>query len=70
MALQNRVSSGIGFPRSDSVENEKVQKYQDLARELRKLCQVKVKVAHEVDGSTGYNPEGVGETSQGDRDIC
>ena len=21
-------------------------------------------------GSTGYNPDGVGETSQGDRDIC
>ena len=47
-------------------ENEKVQKYQDLARELRKLWQVKVKVVPVIMGSTGYNSEGIGETSQGD----
>ena len=33
-----------GDSRVASKENEKVQKYQDLARELRKLWQVKVKV--------------------------
>ena len=56
-----------GDSRVEAKEIEKVQKYQDLARELRKLWQVIVKV---VSGSTGYNPEGVGETSQGDREIC
>ena len=59
-----------GDSRVASKENEKVRKYQDLARELRKLWQVKVKVFSCGSGSTGYNPEGVGETSQGDRDIC
>ena len=57
-----------GDSRVASKENEKVQKYQDLARELRKLWQVKGCSCGS--GSTGYNPEGVGETSQGDRDIC
>ena len=56
-----------GDSRVEAKENEKVQKYQDLARELRKLWQVKVKVVHVVVGALGYNPEGVGETSQGDR---
>ena len=60
-----------GDSRVESKENEKVQKRHDLARELRKLWQVKVKVGCSCgSGSTGYNPEGVGETSQGDRDIC
>ena len=50
----------LGDSRVVSKENEKVQKYQDLARELHKLWQVKVKVI----------PVVVGETSQGDRNIC
>ena len=33
-----------GDSRVEVKENEKVQKYQDIARELRKLWQVKVKV--------------------------
>ncbi len=36
-----------------SKENEKVQKYQDLVRELRKLWQVKVKVVPAVVGALG-----------------
>ena len=38
-------------------ENEKVQKYQDLARELRKLWQVKVKVVPVVVGVLGTIPK-------------
>ena len=34
----------LGDSKVEAKENEKVQKYQDLARELRKLWQVKVKV--------------------------
>ena len=55
-----------GDSRVASKENEKVQKYHDLAREV---------VASQSEGcscgsgSTGYNPEGIGETSQGDRNI-
>ena len=40
-----------------SKENEKVQKYQDLARELRKLWQVKVKVVPVVVGALGTIPK-------------
>ena len=54
----------------ESKENEKVQKYQDLARELRKLWQVKVKVVPVVVGALGTIPKALRETSQGDRDIC
>ena len=56
-----------GDSRVEAKQNEKVQKYQDLVREV---------VASQSEGcscgsgSTGYNPDGVGETSQGDRDIC
>ena len=42
-----------GDSRVASKENEKVQKYQDLARELRKLWQVKVKVVPVVVGALG-----------------
>ena len=38
-------------------ENEKVQKYQDLARELRKLWQVKVNVVRVVVGALGTIPK-------------
>ena len=51
-----------GDSRVEVKENEKVQKYQDLASQSEG-CSC-------GSGSTGYNPEGVGETSQGDRDIC
>ena len=56
-----------GDSRVASKENEKIQKYQDLPRE---------DVASRSEGcscgsgSTGYNPEGIGETSQGDGNIC
>ena len=43
--------------RIESKENEKVQKYQDLARELRKLWQVKVKVVTVVVGALGTIPK-------------
>ena len=43
-----------GDSRVASKENEKVQKYQDLTRELRKLWQVKVKV---VVGALGTIPK-------------
>ena len=42
---------------SASNENEKVQKYQDLARELRKLWQIKVKVVPVVVGALGTIPK-------------
>ena len=42
--------------RVEAKENEKVQKYQDLARELRKLWQVKVKVVPVVVGALGTIP--------------
>ena len=45
-----------GDSRVESMENEKVQKYQDLARELRKLWQVKVKVVPVVVGALGAIP--------------
>ena len=56
-----------GDSRVESKENDYVHKYQDLARELRKLWQVKSCSCGSE--STGYNPEGVGETSQGDRNL-
>ena len=46
-----------GDSRVASKENEKVQKYQDLARELRKLWQVKVKVVPVVVGALGTIPK-------------
>ena len=46
-----------GDSRVASKENEKVQKYQDLARELHKLWQVKVKVVHVVVGELGKIPK-------------
>ena len=42
-----------GDSRVEVKENEKVQKYQDLARELRTLWQVKVKVVPVVVGALG-----------------
>ena len=45
-----------GDSRVASKENEKVRKYQDLARELRKLWQVKVKVVPVVVGALGTIP--------------
>ena len=59
-----------GDSRVASKENEKVQKYQDLAKELHPQV-----VASQSEGcfcgsgSTGYNPEGVGETSQRERHL-
>ena len=50
-----------GDSRVASKENEKVQKYQDLARELRKLWQVKVKVVHVVVGALGTIPKALGK---------
>ena len=46
-----------GDSRVASKENEKVQKYQDLVRELRKLWQVKVKVVPVVVGTLGTIPK-------------
>ena len=46
-----------GDSRVASKENEKVQKYQDLSRELRKLWQVKVKVAPVIVGALGTIPK-------------
>ena len=46
-----------GESRVEAKEIEKVQKYQDLARELRKLWQVKVKVAPVVVGALGTIPK-------------
>ena len=45
-----------GDSRVESKENEKVQKYQDLARELRKLWEVKVNVVPVVEGALGTIP--------------
>ncbi len=41
-------------------ETEKIQKYQDLARELRKIWQVKVKVVPMVVGALGTIPKALG----------
>ena len=46
-----------GDSRVEAKENEKVQKYQDLARELRKLWQFKVKVVPVVVGALGTIPK-------------
>ena len=46
-----------GDSRVEAKENEKVQKYQDLARELRKLWQVKVNVVPVVVGALGTIPK-------------
>ena len=46
-----------GDSRVELKKNEKVQKYQDLARELRKLWQVKVQVAPVVVGALGTIPK-------------
>ena len=46
-----------GDSRVELKENENVQKYQDLARELRKLWQVKVKVVPVVVGALGTIPK-------------
>ena len=46
-----------GDSRVASKEEEKVQKYQDLVRELRKLWQVKVKVVPVVVGALGTIPK-------------
>ena len=45
--------------RVDSKEEEKVEKYQDLARELRKLWKVQVKVVPIVIGGLGTMPKGL-----------
>ncbi len=42
-------------------ETEKIQKYQDLARELRKIWQVKVKVVPVVVGALGNIPKALGK---------
>ena len=50
----------IAVPGDSSVaskENEKVQEHQDLARERRKLWQVKVKVVPAVVGTLGTIPK-------------
>ena len=46
-----------GDSRVASKENEKVQKYQDLSRELRKLWQVKVMVVPVVVGALDTIPK-------------
>ena len=46
-----------GDSRIASKEKEKVQKYQDLARELCKLWKVKVKIVPVVVGALGTIPK-------------
>ena len=58
-----------GDSRVEAKENEKVQKYQDLARTPQVVAS-QSEVCSCGSGSAGYNPKDVGETSQGDRDIC
>ena len=53
----------LGDSRVASKENEKVRKNSQVVASQSEGCSC-------GSGSTGYNPEGVGETSQGDRDIC
>ena len=48
-----------GDVRVELKEKEKVDKYQDLARELRKLRKVKIRVAPNVIGALGTIPKGL-----------
>ena len=50
-----------GDTRVASKEMEKIEKYQDLARELRKIWQVKVKVVPVVVGALGTIPKALGK---------
>ena len=50
-----------GDIRVASKEMEKIEKYQDLARELRKIWQVKVKVVPVVVGALGTIPKALGK---------
>ena len=50
-----------GYLRVASREMDKIQKYQDLVRELRKIWQVKVKVVPMVVGALGIIPKTLGK---------
>ncbi len=62
---------GIAVPGGTRVatkETEKIQKYQDLARELCQIWQVKVKVVPVVVGALGTIPKALGKQSRENRD--
>ena len=51
---------GFAFPgdsRSDEKEKDKIEKYQDLGRDLQKIWNVKVKIIPLVVGSLGAIPK-------------
>ena len=54
---------GFAFPgdsRSDEKEKDKIEKYQDLGRDLQKIWNVNVKIIPLVAGSLGAVPKKIG----------
>ena len=59
---KTRTIIDFAIPYDSKVNNkemEKIEKYQDLARELRKLCNMKVKVIPIIIGTLGTTPRQV-----------